>query len=109
MVRQSLAEAISVAALVSMGLAATVFGPFWPNAWRHSIGVQHGQVLEQNKHTFSARWLWIEDDNCPDMTKGYMREILKVYCITKRSQGKQGRRANDGQGSTGRRAKRARA
>jgi hypothetical protein len=43
------------------------------------------------------------------MTKGYMREILKVYRITKRSQGKQGRRANDGQGNTGRRAKRARA
>ena len=30
MVRQSLAEAISVAALASVGLVATVFGPFWP-------------------------------------------------------------------------------
>lgn len=55
-----------------------------PKAWRHSIGVQHGQVLEQNKHTFSAQWLWLQDDNRPDMTKGYMREILKVYRITKR-------------------------
>ena len=30
MVGESLAGAISVAALASMGLVATVFGPFWP-------------------------------------------------------------------------------
>ena len=37
-----------------------------------------------------------------------MRGILKVYRITKRSQGKQGRRANDAQDNTERPAKRAR-
>eukprot|EP01043_Picozoa_sp_COSAG02_P034191 COSAG02_NODE_2378_length_9005_cov_4.989782_4_plen_567_part_00 len=52
------------------------------NSWRHSIAVKDGRVLEQNEDVFTAKWLWLQDDNRPDVTKGYMREVLKVYRIT---------------------------
>eukprot|EP01047_Picozoa_sp_COSAG01_P081887 COSAG01_NODE_16516_length_1230_cov_1.320071_1_plen_198_part_00 len=56
------------------------------NRWRHSIAVSGGRVLEQNDDRFGMKWLWIGDGNKPDTSKGYMREILKVFKITKRDE-----------------------
>jgi hypothetical protein len=55
-----------------------------PGAWRHAIAVVDGQIKEQNEHTFSAAWLWLNKDNEIDLGKGYMRKIFKVYKITPR-------------------------
>eukprot|EP01046_Picozoa_sp_COSAG06_P100335 COSAG06_NODE_46453_length_346_cov_5.959514_2_plen_47_part_01 len=45
-----------------------------PGAWRHAIAVVEGQIKEQNEHTFSAAWLWLNKDNEIDLGKGYMRK-----------------------------------
>ena len=53
-----------------------------PKSWRHSIPVINGVIHEQNDHQISAKWLWLNDDNSVDVTKGYMRNILIVYRLT---------------------------
>lgn len=53
-----------------------------PMQWRHAIAIENSRVLEQNADTFSIKWLWLQENNRPDMEKGYMREVLKVYHIT---------------------------
>jgi hypothetical protein len=63
-----------------------------PQDWRHSIAVEDGQVLEQNDDTFSAKWLHLNADNTVDVSKGYMRNILKVYRLSVRTQPKPGAR-----------------
>jgi hypothetical protein len=48
--------------------------------WRHSIAVRDGQILEK-EFNMSTNWLWLDENNCPDHSKGYMYKILKVYEI----------------------------
>eukprot|EP01047_Picozoa_sp_COSAG01_P036584 COSAG01_NODE_2862_length_6958_cov_21.483015_7_plen_284_part_00 len=64
-----------------------------PQDWRHALGVKDGQVLEQNDDTFSTKWLHLNEDNSVDVSKAYMRNILKVYHISKRAQPKPGARS----------------
>eukprot|EP01043_Picozoa_sp_COSAG02_P054141 COSAG02_NODE_6083_length_3814_cov_6.730283_1_plen_757_part_00 len=54
-----------------------------PMHWRHAIAIRDGKVYEQNADVFSTNYLWLKADNRPDVNKGYMREVLKVYKITK--------------------------
>eukprot|EP01047_Picozoa_sp_COSAG01_P061298 COSAG01_NODE_7636_length_3119_cov_1.363907_1_plen_640_part_00 len=56
-----------------------------PMHWRHAIPIIDGKVYEQNADVFSIQYLWLKDDNRPNINKGYMREVLKVYKITKKS------------------------
>ena len=51
-------------------------------AWRHAIAVSDGQVLEK-EFDMSSLWLWLDDSNNIDRTKGYMYKICKVYRISK--------------------------
>ena len=53
--------------------------------WRHAVATKEGKVYDQNADVFSTKYLWLNDDNRPDVNKGYMREVLKVYKITKQS------------------------
>ena len=57
-----------------------------PMHWRHAIAIKNGEVLEQNDDIFSTKWLWLNENNRPDVRRGYMREVLKVYIITKKLQ-----------------------
>jgi hypothetical protein len=57
--------------------------------WRHSIAIVGGHVREQQGERFGIKWLWIgKDGHTADEKKGYMREIIKVFKITKRDDAK---------------------
>ena len=56
-----------------------------PKSWRHSIAVIDGMIHEQNDEKILTKWLWLNDDNTVDVNKGYMRNILKVYRLTPKS------------------------
>ena len=60
----------------------------WSNeaGWRHSIAVRDGRILEK-EFAMSANWLWLDANNRPNSSKGYMYKILKVYEITPRVSG----------------------
>ena len=56
-----------------------------PRAWRHSVAIKNGFILEYTmdgieKH--NVKLLWIGSDGVTaDLNKGYFREILKVYRV----------------------------
>jgi hypothetical protein len=50
--------------------------------WRHAIAIKDGTILEQQDQRLSISWLWLNENSIPDLSKGYMRKILKVYRIT---------------------------
>ena len=47
-------------------------------AWRHSVAVSNGRILEK-EFTMGAKWLWLRENNVPDRERGYMYKIFKVY------------------------------
>ena len=51
--------------------------------WRHSIAVSNGRILEK-EFDMSSRWLWLDNENKADTSKGYMYKVLKVYHICKK-------------------------
>lgn len=48
-------------------------------SWRHAVAVRGGVVREQNSQQINLKWLWLNEHGVPDMEKGYMRKIEKVY------------------------------
>ena len=52
-----------------------------PARWRHAVAVVNGVVREQQHQEVELACLHLNADGRPDATKGYMREILKVYRI----------------------------
>jgi hypothetical protein len=63
-----------------------------PQDWRHAIAVKDGKVLEQNDDIFPIKYLWLNQDNTVQLDKGYMRNILKAYHITKKTNSARGTR-----------------
>jgi hypothetical protein len=55
--------------------------------WRHAIAVKDGMVYEQpgafHGKPFTAKYLWIDDENRADLQRGYMRKILRVYRVSR--------------------------
>jgi len=52
--------------------------------WRHAFAVRDGMILEKD-FEMTSKWLWLDSHSRPDSTKGYMRKVLVVYRISKRS------------------------
>ena len=55
------------------------------NAWRHAVPVMDGVVHETGVDHIDVKWLWLGDDGVsPALNRGYMRQICKVYQVTRR-------------------------
>ena len=56
-----------------------------PRAWRHLVAIKNGFILEYTMdgiQKLNVNCLWIKADGVTaDLSKGYFREILKVYRV----------------------------
>jgi hypothetical protein len=52
-----------------------------PMHWRHAIAIKDGKVYEQNADVFSIQYLWLKDDNRPDINNG--SNAAFVLCSSK--------------------------
>jgi hypothetical protein len=57
--------------------------------WRHAIAVRNRKIVDKEVE-MSAAYLWLGDDNRPDVNRSYFRKIYKVYRIFKCATGKVG-------------------
>jgi hypothetical protein len=57
--------------------------------WRHAIAVRSRKIVDQEVE-MSTAYLWLGDDNRPDVNRSYIRKIYKVYRIFKCETGEAG-------------------
>ena len=59
-----------------------------PSQWRHAVAVNNGMVNEytgQGVDAFQVQWLYLGVDGVSPQPNGYLRDILRVYKLTRKA------------------------